>query len=46
MLGEFEYLLISAAAGLGKEGYGAAYPAGNRDDHRPQMLDWRALYHH
>jgi DNA-binding PadR family transcriptional regulator len=24
MLGEFEYLLITAAAGLGKEGYGAA----------------------
>src|ERR1700683_4646183 len=24
MLGEFEYLLITAAAGLGEEGYGAA----------------------
>ncbi len=45
MLGEFEYLLITAAAGLGDEAYGAAIREEIAQTTGRTLLDWCALHH-
>ena len=44
MIGEFEYLLITAAARIGDEAYGGGDSRRDRDGDRAKAFYWRALY--